>query len=104
LHGKAPKQAATPEFAAVANYAYHLDAGKFGQFLRSHCTKVLGVRHVVDHVTGIEAAENGDIGRSRRRCRVASPAILFVDCSGYSRSCWGSTMASACAGNATSFQ
>ena len=28
--GKAPKQATTPEYAAVANYAYHLDAGKFG--------------------------------------------------------------------------
>jgi 2-polyprenyl-6-methoxyphenol hydroxylase-like FAD-dependent oxidoreductase len=31
--GKAPKQAITPEYAAVANYAYHLDAGKFGTFL-----------------------------------------------------------------------
>ncbi len=26
--GKAPKQVATPEYAAVANYAYHLDAGQ----------------------------------------------------------------------------
>ena len=35
--GKAPKQVTTPEYAAVANYAYHLDAGKFGAFLRKHC-------------------------------------------------------------------
>lgn len=32
--GRAPKQNATPEFAAVANYAYHLDATKFGIFLQ----------------------------------------------------------------------
>ena len=44
--GKAPKQAATPEFAAVANYGYHLDAGKFGLFLRKHCLEHLGVRYV----------------------------------------------------------
>ena len=30
----APKQVGTPEFAAVANYGYHFDAGKFGLFLR----------------------------------------------------------------------
>ena len=38
-HGRAPKQAGTPEFAAVANYAYHLDAAKFGLFLRQHCVE-----------------------------------------------------------------
>ena len=41
-HSKAPKQIATPEYAAVANYAYHLDAGKFGLFLRKHCIEKLG--------------------------------------------------------------
>jgi len=32
--GLAPKMITTPEYQAVANYAYHLDAGKFGTFLR----------------------------------------------------------------------
>lgn len=59
--GKAPKQIATPEYAAVANYAYHLDAGKFGLFLRKHCTERLGVHHVLDHVVGINSCDNGDI-------------------------------------------
>ena len=54
--GKAPKQITTPEYAAVANYAYHLDAGKFGVFLRDYCVGKLGVQHVLDHMTGIEAA------------------------------------------------
>ena len=52
--GKAPKQAGTPDYAAVANYAYHLDAGKFADFLKRHATNELGVTHILDHMTGIE--------------------------------------------------
>ena len=29
--GHAPKQASTPEYAAIANYGYHFDAVKFGK-------------------------------------------------------------------------
>ena len=80
--GKAPKQAATPEYAAVANYAYHLDAGKLGVFLRDHCVANLGVRHVADHMTGVTAAENGDIAAIATRKSGALEGDLFVDCTG----------------------
>ena len=80
--GKAPKQAATPEYAAVANYAYHLDAGKFGTFLRDHCVANLGVRHVSDHMTGVEAGPNGDIAAVVTRDHGAIAGDLFVDCTG----------------------
>lgn len=80
--GKAPKQASTPEFAAVANYAYHLDAAKLGLFLRRHCTGRLGVRHVSDHVTAIEAHENGDIAALQTRNHGAIAGDLFIDCTG----------------------
>ena len=80
--GKAPKQITTPEFAAVANYAYHLDAGKFGMFLRDFCTAKLGVQHVLDHMTGIEAAENGDIAAVVTRNHGSLEGDLFVDCTG----------------------
>jgi flavin-dependent dehydrogenase len=82
--GKAPKQFATPEFAAVANYAYHLDAGKFGQFLQKFCTEQLGVRHVVDHVQGIAAADGGDIRALETASRGRIEGDLFVDCTGFS--------------------
>jgi hypothetical protein len=82
--GKAPKQPQTPEYAAVANYAYHLDAGRFGLFLREHCVAKLGVRHVVDHMTGIESAENGDIAAVNAREHGRIPGDLFVDCTGMS--------------------
>jgi hypothetical protein len=81
-HGKAPKQAATPEFAAVANYGYHLDAGKFGQFLRKHCIDKLGVRFIADHVTGIDSHENGDIASLRTMHTGDLSGDLFVDCTG----------------------
>jgi 2-polyprenyl-6-methoxyphenol hydroxylase-like FAD-dependent oxidoreductase len=82
VQGKAPKQAATPEYAAVANYAYHLDAGKFGVFLREHCVANLGVRHVSDHMTGIVAAANDDIAAVETRSNGRIEGDLFVDCTG----------------------
>jgi tryptophan 7-halogenase len=80
--GKAPKQLATPEYAAVANYAYHLDAGKFGLFLRKHCTERLGVRLVLDHVVGINSHANGDIESLQTQAQGALAGDLFVDCTG----------------------
>jgi tryptophan halogenase len=82
VQGRAPKQASTPEYAAVANYAYHLDAGKFAVFLRKHCIERLGVRHVLDHVVGINAHENGDIASLQTRNNGALAGDLFVDCTG----------------------
>jgi len=82
--GRAPKQVTTPEFAAVANYAYHLDAGKFGPFLQRHCTARLGVRHIVDHVTRIESADNGDVAAIVTADHGRVEGDLFVDCTGFS--------------------
>lgn len=80
--GKAPKQFSTPEYAAVANYAYHLDAGKLGLFLRKHCVEKLGVRHVSDHMTAINTHEDGDIASLQTRGHGAISGDLFIDCSG----------------------
>lgn len=82
VHGRAPKQFATPEFAAVSNYGYHLDAGKFGAFLRRHATDHLGVRHVSGHVVAVNARENGDIASLQTREHGALAGDLFVDCTG----------------------
>lgn len=82
VHGKAPKQKGTPEYAAVANYGYHLDAGKFGEFLRKHCTEKLGVRHLLDHMTGIHVHEGGDIASLQTQAHGALEGDLFIDCTG----------------------
>ena len=80
----APKQITTPEYAFVVNYGYHLDAGRFAELLRRHCTERLGVRHIKANVSQINAAENGDI-RSVTTDRAGEIAgDLFIDCTGTS--------------------
>ncbi len=82
VQGLAPKQATTPEYAAVANYGYHFDAGKFGQLLQRHCTQQLGVVHVLDHVVGVNSLDNGDIASLQTQAGGALAGDLFIDCTG----------------------
>ncbi|MFS2319254.1 tryptophan halogenase family protein [Maricaulis sp. D1M11] len=79
----APKQITTPEYAGVLNYAYHLDAGRFADFVRDHCVSQLGVNHVLADVTGLEAAENGDIAAIETEQAGRIEGDLFVDCTGF---------------------
>lgn len=79
----APKQTTTPEYAHVANYAYHLDAGKFADLLQRHCTTILGVRHVVDHVSGIVGKPDEDIQSVSTKKTGDIEGDLFVDCTGF---------------------
>lgn len=81
--GLAPKTAATAEFDAVANYAYHLDAGKFGAFLQRHCCDRLGVRHVSADVHQVLLAENGDIRALDTPQAGEIEGDLFIDCTGF---------------------
>jgi len=78
----APKQETTPEFAHVANYAYHLDAGKFADLLQRHCTGKLGARHIVDHVTSINGEPGGDIRSVSTAASGDIEGDLFIDCTG----------------------
>ncbi len=82
-NGKAPKQNTTPEFAAVANYAYHLDAGKFSAFLQKHCVERLGVRHLQAHVENVDSHDNGDIRGLKTREKGLVEGDLFIDCTGF---------------------
>ena len=81
--GLAPKLITTAEYNAVANYAYHLNAGKFARFLQRHCTEQLGVRHILDDVVGVQSAANGDISALDTAHSGALTGDLFVDCSGF---------------------
>jgi tryptophan 7-halogenase len=79
----APKQAETPEYAHVLNYGYHLDAGKFAELLKQHCIEKLGVRHLLDHVTGINGDPDGDIRSLATAGSGDLEGDLFIDCSGF---------------------
>jgi len=82
--GLAPKQISTPEYAAVANYAYHLDAVKLGKFLRAHCIEKLGVKHIVGHVTSVNGEIDGDISSVTTKEHGEISGDLFIDCTGFS--------------------
>jgi tryptophan halogenase len=91
-NGLAPKTIATPEYKAVANYAYHLDAAKFAPFLQQHCTAKLGVRHVLADVKSVNQAENGDITSLTTVQAGDIPGDLFIDCTGFASLLLGKTL------------
>ena len=82
--GLAPKAITHAEYKGPANYAYHLDAGKFAPFLAKHCAEKLGVRHVLADITEVKQRESGDIESVLTRQAGPIAGDLFVDCSGFS--------------------
>ncbi|QPQ54367.1 tryptophan 7-halogenase [Allosphingosinicella flava] len=79
----APRQRAMPPYAGALNYAYHLDAAKLAALLARHGREKLGIRYISDHVTGVEAAEDGDITAVRTRENGSISGDLFIDCTGH---------------------
>jgi tryptophan halogenase len=83
----APRQRSMPDYQGAANYAYHLDAGKFAALLRTHAVQRLGVRHIADHVTGVQrdsdSESGGDIAAVATRQHGEIAGDLFVDCTGH---------------------
>ena len=63
-------------------YAYHLDAHLFGEFLRKTSPRV---RHVLDDVTEVLLNEDGAIAALRTTEHGEIRADLYIDCSGFRR-------------------
>ena len=79
--GQAPKNFADKPYDGALAYAYHLDAGKLAQFLKT-LSKGRGVCHKVQKVVAIE--RNGDdISALRLDSDELITADLFVDCTGF---------------------
>lgn len=90
--GLAPKLITSAEYRGLANYSYHLDAGKFAPFLARHCTEKLGVRHVLANVVRVNQAESGDIQSVLTTEAGEVAGDLFIDCSGFSALLIGKTL------------
>jgi tryptophan halogenase len=82
--GLAPKLITTAEYASIANYAYHLNAGKFAEFLKKHCVEKLSVTHILADVVGVNSTDNGDIKSVTTEQCGEIFGDLFVDCTGFS--------------------
>jgi tryptophan halogenase len=90
--GLGPKTITSPPYQGAANYAYHLDAGKFAPFLQRHCSEKLGVRHVLADVRGVALAEDGDIRAVVTEQAGEIEGDLFVDCTGFRSLLLGETL------------
>ncbi|HEY6125419.1 MAG TPA: tryptophan halogenase family protein [Steroidobacteraceae bacterium] len=80
--GRAPKRATDAEYRGPMNYAYHLDAARFGQFL-SGVAKAAGVAHLVGTVDDVELDEQGAIASVITREHGRLTAGLYIDCTGF---------------------
>ncbi len=82
-----PKLKSTSDYAGVANYGYHLNAGKFSEFLKRHCTEHLDVELVRDRVIGVENNKVGECAGDISHVVTANSgnlrADLFIDCTGF---------------------
>ena len=63
-------------------YAYHFDAGLFGDYLKNHLAKPAGVEHIIDKIAQVHLNEQGFITHLDTRGGRKIEADLFVDCSG----------------------
>ena len=90
--GLAPRDLSESEYSGQCNYAYHLDAGAFGDLLKQHCKSELGVKHIVDTVERANLAADGSIESIMLAERGEQHADLFVDCTGFASLLLGKTM------------
>ena len=90
--GLAPKTITQAEYRGSANYAYHLDAGKFAPFLAKHCAEKLGVRHVLADVVQVNQRASGDIESVLTPQAGEIAGDLFIDCSGFHALLIGKTL------------
>ena len=82
--GKAPKKITTPEFKGIADYAYHLNAGKFAKLLEKHAVQHFGVEHLSSKVIDVDIAEDGNIRQLTTDSKGIICGDFFIDCSGFS--------------------
>ncbi|HEU5138037.1 MAG TPA: tryptophan halogenase family protein [Steroidobacteraceae bacterium] len=80
--GRAPKRVNDAEFRGPMNYAYHLDAARFGKFL-SGVAKASGVVHLTGTVDDVELDEQGAIRSVVTREHGKLTAGLYIDCTGF---------------------
>ncbi len=82
--GLGPKLITHKEFDGFTNYAYHLDAAKFSEFLTKHAVNNLGVDRRLTKVVDIMLHDDGSVKSVRTDSEGELEADFFVDCTGFS--------------------
>jgi glycine/D-amino acid oxidase-like deaminating enzyme len=79
---RGPRALSGPPFRGALQYAYHIDAGKFAEFLREVCV-ARGVSHVRDNVVDVKLDERGYIASLQLKEGGEWPVELVIDCTGF---------------------
>ncbi|MFT5756297.1 MAG: hypothetical protein ACI9LM_001010 [Alteromonadaceae bacterium] len=86
LNGVLAKQGKGPltpdNFPFQMEYGYHFDSHLLGKFLTELATS-MGVKHISEHVVGVERKANGDIANIKTKSGKTIKGDFFVDCSGF---------------------
>ncbi len=80
--GLAPKMLGNEDAGLSLVYAFHMDALKFADYLCAFST-ARGVTHYLDHVTGVDMHESGNIAAVQTESGKRLEADLFIDCTGF---------------------
>ncbi len=80
--GLAPKKITNKPYEGFQNYAYHLDAAKFADFLKNYCVQK-GVKLVSANVLHAKHDEQGFLKTVATDRAGEIAADFFVDCSGF---------------------
>ena len=78
---RSPRRLGSP--ASCANYAFHVDAARFAEYLRELATSE-GVAHRIGEVSDVVLGDNGDIRSVHIDHQPPLEADLYLDCSGFS--------------------
>jgi tryptophan halogenase len=81
--GLGPKKITTASYDGLLNYAYHLDAVKFTEFLRNFSTRHLGVENLRGTVRQVILRDDGAIDALLTDEYGELRADLYIDCTGF---------------------
>jgi tryptophan halogenase len=85
--GRGPRIAEAGNYLWEINYAYHLDAGLFADFMRDFAT-AHGIEHIRDDVVDVLLNETGAIEALQLDRGKRYPVEFVVDCTGFKSLIW----------------
>lgn len=80
--GKGPRPIGAPDYTFDVNYAYHVDAALFAEFMRDFAV-ARGVEHIRDDVADVLLDETGAIEALQLDQRGRYPVEFVIDCTGF---------------------
>ena len=80
--GRSPRLIGNGSSEVNLNYAFHMNAQKFADYLRDFSTE-RGVQHILENLQSVELKENGNIASVKTDNERTFEGDLFVDCTGF---------------------